>query len=271
MNSLPMARMAVVQLLAGAASATLSGCTVLNTADDLEQRDTNFICKLRGFGPHLDQKIEIRLVANPSNLRALAILDPIGGENFAFEMPGALADRAHRVLFFADLADNGYNDPPEDHTWALPVPPNGVFDFSHSFDFTPFDLEGLTTIGQDLEIRSGGIDDNWRSKPIEIRVLKQPATGSTWMPGFYRGNVPDSGNLNVVLEEIIEARIPYRIAAFIDLNENGEYDAPTARSAGDPSWLQTIVQNQEGMPLVLTTDLDELEQTPLDLRPPPRL
>jgi hypothetical protein len=178
---------------------------------------------------HIGQRMEFRVVSDDGFLRALAVLDPLGGEAAAFEMPGSVpaSGGVHFLDFFADVNGNGeYDGHPTDHSWRREIGAGPIL-FAHDTSFAT--LEEPTPIGGDFRLTVKNMRAFHGGQLFEARVVER-LSGRT--VGLYRlAEIPppeggEADEFVVLLPGIIDAGTAYQVDMYADKNKNGQYDAP---------------------------------------------
>ncbi len=216
------------------------GCFVIADLNAYEvDEGCDFEMELQEFQPHVEERMAFRIVepgeeGQPSSLRALAVFETLGAPNLGFVLPNAVPPGRHDVDFFADRENNGYDDPPTDHTWTIEDvcadPPNV---FPHLFDFSV--LEDPTRLDRDLRIAFTGMGDGM-GRAMEVRVgLSAEGPGGIEVErtvGLYRISAIRRSEFEVRLTGILDRDFLYVVSIWVDLNQNGTYDNPPT----DVSW-----------------------------------
>jgi hypothetical protein len=79
---------------------------------------------------------------------------------------------------------------------------------------------------------------------LELRV--KPKMGSMTLAS-YAGVVRPDGTLEVVVPEVMETGVEYRVDYYVDLDGNGEYTLPRGAMFTDPSWRRFVTGDATGV------------------------
>lgn len=210
------------------------GCTVVADLDSFEREPVCMDLRLRGFGPHPGDRTEVRVVTDqsddpgdppPNQLRARAVLDPLGATDVDVKMPGAVGDGPHRLDFFADAdSDRTYDDPPADHTWQIRDPcAKAPIVFEHVFDFAP--LPAPEPRGEDFQMT---LEEMRTGEPFEVRVVELDSGQQREEEGRTVGlyYTPNVKNETFSIDGIIQPDKRYILSFWTDRNDNHRYDPP---------------------------------------------
>jgi len=191
--------------------------------------------------PHMNQKMEFRVVSDDDELVALGVLDPLASANYEFTLPNSTPAGAHRMDFFADLNDNGeYDAPPTDHAWREDIAASGddTIAFMHNTDFTDIatptltQAEDFTFMATDMNPHIGDL--------FELRVIE---ADSGRLVGRYLLGQITAASFTLTLPGIVASGTEYQVDFYADLNGNGEYNAPMT----DHAWREMGTANGSGL------------------------
>ncbi len=203
---------------------------------------------MTAMGPHIGQMIGIRIVAGENEktahgdgLESHIILDPLPSDGFELFVPKGVADGEHTLDFFADLNMNGVYDPPTaDHAWRIDLAAAGDLEpaFEHNTNFT--DIENPAPAqGGDFTMNVTGLSPHV-GQLFEVRVIDNETDQTV---GQYRLASVASADFTLVIPGIIKQGTEYTVDYYADLNQNGEYDAPTA----DHAWRDIATGGPSGL------------------------
>jgi hypothetical protein len=209
---------------------------------------------LKDFSPHTQQLVVVDLVSEDSNLRARALLDPLGDNPDAeVVLPLAIpadevpkpgeAHPLHLEIWGDQSGDREYT-PDEgakgtvDHDWKVPLPPNARLTFAHNSAFKDL-LPRPRPIGQDFELSVTGFGLH-AGRRFEVMVIEASSGRSV---GLYRlASIPENGSFKVTIPGIIDTGVVYRVEYYADANGNGHYDP---QNFTDHSWVISGVESDE--------------------------
>jgi len=250
----------------------------VDTAIAVSYFDVRFSAK--GMTSHLNEYLEIRVVDKSNRVQAKAIYDTVTAQDFSLYLRRVVpkANAPYRLDWWADHnnsakydgIEGGIND--KDHAWrrvlADPLPEDmrlaqGRYDleFVHDTAFVDIatDLQGNpvsiadTLLPFSLSIEGAG---DYVGKTAEVRVVDRT---STRLVGLYRqGRMKPA--YPVRINGIIDEESAYDVSAYVDVNDNGKYDA------GDPSWKLEL--HSDGKGLGATLDLATAPQGPIETGEP---
>ena len=226
--------------------------------EDIGCSNARTLCvSLRKFSPHVDELVEVDLVAEDSSLRARAILDPMsfdGDTRADIVMPLAIPalevpkdgdeHPLHLEMWGDKTHDREYtpNDQGEtrDHDWNVPVPANGNLVFPHNTMFRDL-LPRPSSIGADfhMRVRDFGLH---AGQMLEVMVIEDDTDRTV---GLYRlQEVPEDGDARIEIPGIIDPDgIVYRIEFYADANDDRAYDDPPM----DHAWVALVESNDDGI------------------------
>jgi hypothetical protein len=169
-------------------------------ADATALRDLTL--ELIGYDPHVGQLMHFRVVSDDDALVAVGVWDPLQDADTEIALPGSTPNGVHRLDYFADLdGSGGYNPPPADHAWRMPIPANGDVSLAHTHDtdFTNIAMPSLAA-GEDLTFSATDMDPHV-GQLFEVRVFDED-TGQ--LRGRYVLAEIETADFEVVLPGIIQ-------------------------------------------------------------------
>jgi hypothetical protein len=225
--------------------------------------------------PHFNETFEVRLVDRLNHVQAKAIYSEMVYADFTLYLARVVpkANAPYRLDFWADhnLSSRydgirgGVND--KDHAWRRvlsdPLPEDMrlvgsryELEFLHDTAFVDIftDLDGNPISGDDtlLPCDLNVVSPGYVGKMIELRVVDR-ASGR--LVGLYRqGRARDT--FHAVISGILDEQTEYDVSAYVDMNDDGKYDA------GEPSWKLDFTSTPAGA--VVDIDLTTLPQAPID-------
>ncbi len=226
-------------LLIATAVLTATGCSLV-VGDELDplQVDLNarrtVSLRLIDFVPHVNQLVVaefIRTDTVPNVSQAQVRMDPLSSPCMDITLPFGASIGATRVDFWADLMDDGLDDPPTDHTWRRDLDESGRLEFAHEFNFDSVLTDRPGVQGVDLILDVTGMDAMEGSQVIAslVRVVNLNPAGEPnnveSVNAVYRSTV-QSGNLGPrrgagadeppVLRGVVDQGVPYTLELNID-------------------------------------------------------
>lgn len=190
----------------------------------LSGSSSNVTIHFTGMGPHLNQKLYLRVIDKGTRKETGRITQQITAADFDIVINAVTAGRSYFIDFFSDHNSNGlYDTPPVDHAWRLSLNNavgGDIVNFAHNTNFTDIkwvyvltvNFSGMTPhVGQLFELR---VENN--NNDIEVDRIKLPS-------------IP-SANFSVQIIGL-QLNTEYKIEFYADHNGNGLYDAPPADHA----------------------------------------
>jgi len=125
--------------------------------------------KFLDFGPHVGQKLAIRVVEDSSSLEVgRKTLDTLMTADTTVNMYVLMPGKAYTINAYADFNQNGeYDDPPVDHAWQYqldPVDGNTEMEIVHNTDFT----EILWPVPRNISLLSGRWEGFWMNPTFGV-------------------------------------------------------------------------------------------------------
>lgn len=245
-----------------------AGCTILADLQDFgqgipacedgsDQEIRDFWLVLDAMGMHVDQLVEIRIIADGEDdqdfLVAVARLDGLPAADFTVHMPGAVPPGPHRLDFWADLSGNRrYDVPPADHSWSPPVCVSGAYRFTHAPSFVDIEDPPPLPVGGDFTLRLNGFDELEGSQVVAW-VEAGDMSGRT--VGYYHLKALPAADATLVLPGVMEDGAGYAVALYVDRDGNGRYDPPPV----DDAWLLDGTADASGLTLDFTYNADQVQ------------
>lgn len=250
----------------------------VDTAIAVSHFDVRFAA--RGMLSHLGENLEVRVVDKQNRVQAKAVYSDIVGPDFSMYLARIVpkANAPYRLDFWADHnntakydgIEGGIND--KDHAWrrvlADPLPEDmrlvqGRYELSFVHD-TAFvdiatDLQGNKVAGEEtllpftMKIVNGAA---FIGKNTEIRVVDKTSTRLVAFHRQGRMKAEYTAKVTGILDEVT----PYEVSVFVDLNDDGKYDA------SDASWKVDLTSDSVGLAAEL--DVGAAPQSPIDTGEP---
>jgi hypothetical protein len=195
----------------------LSACSAITDAGRFQGYKT-LSFQLRGFDPHVGNRVDVMLVAesgDSGNVEGWIRLEPLGPEfvNSTTELFDTLdPGRNYHIDFFADFNNSGtYDAPDTDHSWRIPVATDtGVASYTHDFAFTNFNLTPRPMTHGDAIVRfsNGNVFGGQR---LEARIYNPIGENV----GYLRREMAAAPDLSFTIPAIIDAGSEYTIELIV--------------------------------------------------------
>lgn len=258
-------------LLFGAALLGLApGCTAI-TGGDFEDRQAPLECgsdptsavvdlrlDLTSFNAHQSNVViaELARIEGTERIQvARAVWDPLGAADVQIVIPCTVQVGArHEVDLFADLNGNRRYDPCTtnargelecpDHQWRLPVQDDGTVAYQHNLDFANIADGAPTPRGTlPLTLRLDNVDA-FAGHLAEARVRLMEGETAQQVVFLYRiAELPDpaiSAPVPIPVLNVVNRGERFKVAIWIDTNDNGIYDPPSGIGVEGRDYATTI-------------------------------
>lgn len=182
---------------------------------------------LTGMGPHVGQRVMLRLQSDSGELRTRVVLDPLPAAAFDVLVPRAMPAGSHDLDLWADLdGDGAYDAPPADHAWRVSVPATGVVSFAHSTSFTDVGAAAALEPGSPFTLALSGMTPHV-GETLTVAVWKlSTAPLDFQLVGLYRVDAVPSPSFSIAIPGIIQPLEDYWVDLHADDDGDGGYDAP---------------------------------------------
>lgn len=250
----------------------------VDTAIAVTYYDVHF--KARAMTPHINERLELRIVDKNEHLQAKAVYEDVVSPEFSLYLRRVVpkANAPYRLDFWADHNLSGAYDGivggvrEKDHAWrrvlADPLPEDMrlvqgtyVFDFLHDTAFVDIatDLLGNkipmtdTLLPFTLNVTGGAA---YASKTVDVRVVDK-ASGR--LVGLHRR--PSRGDAWAArIDGIVDEETAYAVSVYVDQDGDGKY------GPADPSWQLDLVSGSDA--LVGALDLGAAPRSPIETGEP---
>ncbi len=184
--------------------------------------------RVSGMGINVGHVLHVDVIASDERLKSRAIIEPLRAADDTIVLTLAAPFGGHRIDMFADVNRSGSYEPsPDDHSWRMNVPPNGVVTFVRSDNFTDIDDSLLISLGNLFRLTLSGFNQHVGDR-FEVHVI-DTSNGRT--VGLYRIDGLNSGSRSMTISGVIVDSASYQIDFYTDLNGNNHYDPPPADNA----------------------------------------
>ncbi len=182
---------------------------------------------LMDMGPVVGSSFVLRLLDKGTGQEVgRALAEPIADSRFTVYVDGLQYGHSYRAEFFADVNGNNlYDDPPADAAWTLDLPAMSDIEddvnmtFLYHDEFASLDWNYLASISMSGMAEYTGL-------PLHVRIVEENEDAE-WQieAGRREVNPIPSSEFHVPVAGLAPGN-DYRVDLFVDMNENGEYDAP---------------------------------------------
>jgi hypothetical protein len=204
---------------------------------------------LSGFDDNLHRFMQFRVAPPDNSFQVMAVIhEGLPTATYRFELPNSLlAGVDYRLDFWVDTDQSGgYNPPPTDHAWSLPLPAGTsdiVIDFPHNTDFT--EIESMAPIHDSSLILSASNMFMYAGQLVDVRAIEH---GSGRLSGRQLREVPGD-SFDVTVGSVIHGGLDYDVIVTVDGNDDGVVDL-----ASDPSWHLTGTADDSGLHVPFSPD-----------------
>jgi hypothetical protein len=208
---------------------------------------------LTGMDDDLNRFSQFRVVTTAGQFFVMFVIhEGIPTADYEFNLPAALfVDQAYRLDFFIDHNNSGgYNAPPADHAWSIPIPA-GAGDVSlevpYNTHFT--DIEQIAPSMVRSLILSSSNMYHYVHELFDVRVIDRAAGR---LAGRQVREVPgDSFDLTV--GAVVQPGVEYEVDVSLDLDKSGDY------TPGDLGWRIISTATPTGLHLPFSADADPVD------------
>lgn len=232
----------------GAALSTAAIETIRSWIDEGGARQDLSVA-LSGMGPHVGQKVTLRLQSDSGEQRTRVVLDPLPSADFDLFVPRAIPAGSHDLDVWADVdGDGAYDVPPADHAWRVPVPATGIVSFAHSTLFTDVGASAPVEPGSPFTLALSGMSPHL-GQALTVAVWKL-STGPLdfELVGLYRVDAIPSAAFSIAIPGIIQPLEDYWVDLHADHDGDGAYDAPPT----DHAWRVSQSAGAGGLDVTFT-------------------
>lgn len=203
--------------------------------------------RLSGMNINVGHVLHINVIASDERLKSRAIIEPLRAAADTIVLAQAAPFGGHRIDMFADVnASGSYESPPNDHSWRLNVPSNGVVTFVRNNNFIDIDDSALIRPGNLFRLDLTGFEQHVGDR-FEVHVI-DTSNGRT--VGLYRIDGLNSGSRSIMIDGVIVDGVGYQVDFYTDVNGNNRYDPPPI----DNAWRITFPGSPTGLSIAFPLD-----------------
>lgn len=224
----------------------------------------HFRFALRDMRAHAHHKTFFEIIrempGNGGRVQAVAVFEgfPDNGD-YDLLMKRALSPGDYRVDFYSDVSEDGmYSGIPTpdnaglDHAWREPGDASGCMTFVHNTDFIDIGVGAASPSGNAFVLNVTNATP-FADHPFNMDLL---VGGERRTVGQYRIQHMHTGAFEARIPAIVSVSDFYSVEAWVDMNDNGAYDA-----GSDPSWVVGETQAPNQPEFVLALDLATPQET----------
>jgi len=204
---------------------------------------------LSGWDDNLHRFMQFRVAPPDNSWQVMAVIhEGVPTPTYRLELPNSLlADVDYRLDFWVDTNQSGgYNPPPADNAWSIPLPAGTadiVIDFPHNTNFTEIEHMAPTNDGSLLLSASNMF--MYAPRLIDVRAIER-ATGR--LAGRQLREIPGDEFI-VDVGSVIHGGLDYDVVVTVDENNDGNIVL-----GSDPTWHMDATANAEGLRVPFSPD-----------------
>jgi hypothetical protein len=231
-------------------TALLDGSVNVTLSDAATPGLRSLTIELSGWDGNLNRFMQFRAAPPDNSWQIMAVIhEGVPTPSYRFELPNSLlADVDYRLDFWVDTDQSGgYNRPPTDHAWSLPLSAGTadiVIDFPHNTNFT--DIERMPPIHDSSLLLSATHMFMYAPRLIDVRAIER---GTGRLSGRQLREIPGD-EFVVTVGSVIHGGLEYDVVVTIDENNDGKTVLES-----DPTWHIAATANDEGLRVPFSPDL----------------